>query len=133
MLGVGVSYPWAREREMVARGSFGSQAPAVERELRGLAHEVTDEMLERDKAGYRGIFLAQLQGILERCDDGNPDDPRWDELRLRALDRLAKLTRIYESEAPVSKQGPGDPRILAGQAAAALAELEASLAETRSA
>lgn len=132
-----MSYPWAQVPGSVdirvGAGSYGTMSPAAEKELRNLAHEITDEILERDKAGYRGIFLQELQGILARCNQGDPDDPRWDELRLRTLDRLAKLTRIYEADAPGAKQGPGDPRILAGQAAAALTELEASLSETRAA
>ncbi len=126
------SYPWVKDQGVVVQGSFGTQAPAVEARIRDLPHEITDEHIERDKAGHRGMFLEQLRGIWERCDQGDPEDPRWDELRLRTLDRFAKLARIYEPDAPTSKQGPGDPRILAGQAAAALTELEASLAETRS-
>lgn len=133
-----MSYPWVTGQQSVdegkrtqVQGSYGVLAPAAERDLRGLAHEIRDEDLERDKAGYRGIFLTQLQGILSRCDNGDEDDPRWDELRLRCLDRLAKLTRVYEADAPAGKQGPGDPRALARQAAHALTELEASLAETR--
>jgi hypothetical protein len=138
MLEAAMSYPWVTTNPSVdegsgsrVQGSFGVLGPAAERDLRGLAHEIRDEDLERDKAGYRGIFLHELRGILARCDNGDEDDPRWDELRLRCLDRLAKLTRIYEADAPASKQGPGDPRALARQAAHALTELEASLAETR--
>lgn len=128
-----MSYPWVTNAPQVQVG-YGTVAPAVERELRGLAHEIRDEDLERDKAGYRGLFLSQLKGILDRCDTGNdmsPDDPRWDELRLRALDRFAKLARVYEADAPKQKQGPGNPRDLANAAAAALIEIEESLAETR--
>lgn len=128
-----VSYPWVQGPGTVVQGSFGTQAPAVREQVRNLPREITEEQIERDKAGHRGLFLEQLQAILARCDEGDPDDPRWDELRLRTLDRLAKLTRVYEPDAPTTKQGPGDPRILAGQAARALMELEASLAETRTA
>lgn len=132
-----VSYPWVQAGSQVrvdpGLGSYGAVAPAVEKELRGLAHEIPDEQIERDKPGHRGLFLGELRGILAACDAGDPDDPRWYELKLRALDRMAKLLRVYEADAPSVKAGPGDARILASQAAAALAELEASLAETRSA
>lgn len=129
-----MSYPWVKETGapvVVNQGSYGTLAPMAEKELRGLAHEIRDEDIERDKPGYRGLFLAQIKGILERCDAGDPEDPRWDELRLRCMDRFAKLTRIFEADAPAQKQGPGNPRDLANRAAAALIELEASLAETR--
>lgn len=131
-----MSYPWVREGTQVQMSAgtkgYGSLAPAVEKELRGLAHEIPDEQIEKDKPGHRGLFLAELRGILALCDQGDPDDPRWPELRLRALDRMAKLLRVYEPDAPAQRQGPGDSRILASQAAAALDALEASLAETRS-
>jgi hypothetical protein len=133
-----MSYPWVRKDDdppwvngAAVATSYGTMAPAAERELRGLAHEIRDEDIERDKPGYRGLFLAQLKGILDRCDDGDPEDPRWDELRLRCLDRFAKLARVYEPDAPGVKAGPGNPRDLADRAAAQLVELEASLAETR--
>jgi len=133
-----MSYPWVREQRSVDEApspqhpsSYGTLAPAVVKDLRGMAHEIRDEDLERDKPGYRGIFLHELQGILRRCDGGDPEDPRWDELRLRCLDRLAKLTRVYESDAPGVRQGPGNPADLARAAAAALVELEESLSETR--
>lgn len=133
-----MSYPWVESgtRKLLwdpESGSFGSQAPAVERALRGVAHEIGDEQIERDKPGHRGFILAELRGILAVCDQGDPDDPRWLELRLRCLDRVAKLLRVYEADAPTQKQGPGDARILVDEAMRKLAELETSLAETRSA
>lgn len=129
------SYPWVRRDDDPPRvregapvtwdpGSYGSNAAAVERRVRDLPHEIRDEDIERDKPGYRGLFLAQFQGILARCDLGDPDDPRWDELRLRCLDRMGKLLRVFEADAAAVRQGPADARILAGQAAAALTELE---------
>lgn len=132
-----MSYPWVNGSQELSVGdssSFGTQAPGVQARITaasGLAHEITDEQIERDKAGNRGLFMAEFRKILADCDNGDPDDPRWHELRLRTLDRMAKLTRVYEPDAPSAKQGPGDPRILAGQAAAFLTEMEASLAETR--
>lgn len=128
------TYPWVKEpgsQVSVNPGSYGSNEAAVRAAVAALPHEITDEQIERDKPGHRGLFLAELRGILDRCNSGDPDDPRWDELRLRTLDRFAKLARIYEPDAPSQKQGPGNPRDLANQAAAALVELEASLAETR--
>lgn len=131
-----VSYPWVNgSNELSDSGSsFGTTAPVVQARIKdasGLAHEITDEQIERDKAGNRGLFMAEFRKILADCDQGDQDDPRWHELRLRTLDRMAKLTRVYEPDAPTVRQGPGDPRILAGQAAAFLTEMEASLAETR--
>jgi hypothetical protein len=128
-----MSYPWVREQGAgtVVQGSFGSQAPAVQARIKDLPHEIRDEDFERDKPGYRGFLLQELRGVLALCDQGDEDDPRWPELRLRALDRVAKLLRVYEPDAPSVKAGPGDARILAGRAAAALKELETSLAETR--
>lgn len=135
-----MSYPWVSERgpgqvawEPGAGGSFGSQAPALERQLRDLPHQIDDERIERDKPGHRGFFLSELRGILAACDAGDPDDPRWLEIRMRCLDRMAKLLRVYEADAPQVKAGPGDARALVRQATEALDALEASLAETRSA
>lgn len=127
-------YPWVKDTPptvTVNPGSFGASEPAIRDKLRQLPHSITDEDIERDKAGNRGLFMDQFLAVLARCDDGDPDDPRWDELRLRTLDRLAKLTRVYEPDAPSVKRGPGNPKDLAETAARALAELEASLAETR--
>jgi hypothetical protein len=124
-----MSYPWVQASAQVQ--AYGPVAPAIEREIRGLAHEIPDEQIEKDKPGNRGLFLRELQGIINRCDNGDPDDPRWDELRLRALDRLAKLTRIYEPDTPATNAGPGDARILAAAAARQLLELEQSLSQQR--
>lgn len=131
-----MAYPWVessgRNVTWDPQGQgFGSHAPAVIQALKDLVPEVTEEQIERDKPGHRGLFLHQFQGILARCDEGDPQDPRWDELRLRCLDRMAKLLRVYEPDAPAVRQGPGDARILAAQAAAGLLELEASLSEVR--
>lgn len=129
-----MSYPWVDGPAELSVGGYGAQAPAVAARIKAasnLAHEITDEQIERDKAGNRGLFMAEFRKILDDCDNGDQDDPRWHELRLRTLDRMAKLTRVYEPDAPSVRQGPGDPRILAGQAAAFLTEMEASLAETR--
>lgn len=127
-----VSYPWVREGAgTVVQGSFGSQAPAVEARIKQLPHEIRDEDIERDKPGYRGFLLQELRGVLQLCDQGDEDDPRWPELRLRALDRVAKLLRVYEPDAPAVRQGPGNPADLVRAAAEKLKELEQSLAETR--
>lgn len=139
------SYPWVRKDDdpswvkdagtqvpvSPGVGSYGTNEPAIRDKLRKLPQAVRDEDIERDKPGHRGLFLEQFLAVLDRCDNGDPDDPRWDELRLRTLDRMAKLLRVYEADAPTAKQGPGNPRDLANAAAAALVELEASLAETR--
>jgi hypothetical protein len=130
-----VAYPWVAESggpvavEPVA--GFGTRGPVLDALLKTLPHEVRDADIERDKAGHRGLFLAEFRKILADCDAGDPDDPRWHELRLRTLDRMAKLLRVYEPDLPAAKQGPGNPKDLANAAAAALVELEASLAETR--
>jgi hypothetical protein len=130
-----MSYPWVNGSEKLSvedSSSFGTASPVVAAKIKELMpHEITDDQIERDKAGNRGLFMAEFRKILADCDQGDQDDPRWHELRLRTLDRMAKLTRVYEPDAPGLKQGPGDPRILAGQAAAFLSEMEASLAETR--
>ena len=122
-----MSYPWVKEP--------GSQVQvavaAVEARIRDLPHEITDEQIERDKAGNRGVFMAEFRKILADCDRGDPDDPRWHELRLRCLKEMARLTRVYEADAPTQKQGPGNPRDLANAAAADLVQLEESLRETR--
>lgn len=107
-----------------AGASFGSTSAAVEQRIRDLPHEIRDEDIERDKPGHRGLFLAEFRKILDDCDRGDPDDPRWHELRLRCLDRMGKLLRVFEPDAPTAKQGPADARLLADQAAAALLELE---------
>lgn len=127
---------WVKESEGLVKvspggSSFGSTSPQVRAKLAGMAHPITDEDIERDKAGNRGLFMAEFAKILADCDNGDPDDPRWHELRLRTLDRMAKLTRVYEADAPTVKAGPADARILAEQAGRQLVELEASLAETR--
>lgn len=125
-----MSYPWVEPRQLksVAWDPGANVTPdTVAARIRDLPHEIRDEDIERDKPGYRGLFLAQFQAVLELCDSGDPDDPRWSELRLRTLDRMAKLLRVYEADAPGVKAGPSDPRILADQAARGLAELEASL------
>ena len=126
-----MSYPWVQGAGTVDISSYGPAAPALDRQIRQMPREIRDEDIERDKAGHRGLFLEQFQTVLERCDNGDPDDPRWDELRLRTLDRMAKLLRVYEADAPGGKQGPGNPKDLANQAAAFLDEMEESLAETR--
>lgn len=108
---------------------YGSSAPAVRDRVERLLPEISDEVIEAQKAGNRALMLSELQGILSRCDEGDPQDPRWDELRLRCLDRFAKLARIYESDAPRDRQGPGDPRLLRVQAARFLEDLAAKVAE----
>jgi hypothetical protein len=125
----GSSYPWVNGQAPTV--SYGTAAAAVRARIAELPHAIRDEDIERDKAGHRGLFLEELRGILDRCNSGDPDDPRWDELRLRTLDRFAKLARIFEPDAPTQKKGPGDQRVLADQASRALSELEASLSETR--
>lgn len=124
-----MSYPWVHPDARMLAGSV--DLATVEQDLRGLPHRITDEQIEKDKAGNRGLFLAQFLSILDRCDNGDPDDPRWDELRLRCLKEMARLTRVYEPDAPTVKQGAGNPKDLADAAAAALVELEASLTATR--
>ena len=130
-----MSYPWVNGSKDLSVGdsaSFGTASPAVQARIKELLpHEITDEQIERDKAGNRGLFMAEFRKILADCDQGDPEDPRWHELRLRTLDRMAKLTRVYEADAPTAKQGPGNPKDLANAAAAFLKEMEESLAETR--
>jgi hypothetical protein len=102
-------------------------APRIQADVSRLAQEMPDDIIEAQKPGNRGLMLAELQGILQRCADGDPEDPRWDELRLRTLDRMARLLRLYQADKPRESRGAGDPRLLASQAARILEELEGRL------
>jgi hypothetical protein len=107
---------------------YGVTAPQIQRQLRALPPEVDDDLIEAQKPGNRGIMLSELQGILALCAEGDPDDPRWSELKLRCLDRMAKLLRLYEPQkSDDSGAGGLDPRALAASAAAVLDALEAKL------
>lgn len=121
-----VSYPWVKVEPSTLKDPvpYGTVAPRIRDSIADLPHEIPDELIEEQKPGNRGFMLAQIQAILARCDDGNPEDPRWDELRLRALDRFARLARVYQGDEPKARRGPGDPRILAAAAARILDELE---------
>ena len=110
-----------------AGSSFGRDASGVLASLRGLAVEVTDEDVEVQRAGNRGLMLAELRGILARCREQgleSPGDPRWDELALRALDRLAKLMRLYEVSGPRVREGDVDRVRMAQRVALDLEALE---------
>lgn len=110
--------------------SYGQQAPRELSVLRGLAAEMTDEDIERQKPGNRGLMLSELQGILQRCReqaDEHPGDPRWDELVLRTLDRLAKLMRLYEVSGPGEREGDVDRVRMAQKVALDLEALEAKV------
>lgn len=133
-----MSYPWVKVEPDVLKDQpvpYGTVAPRIHaavqqlaeglgEDRRGMAHEMPDEVIEDQKPGNRGLMLTELQGILGRCADGDPEDPRWDELRLRALDRMARLLRLYQPDKPRERHGAGDPRLLASQAARILEELE---------
>jgi hypothetical protein len=124
------AYPWVKvEPDTLNPGPvpYGTVAPRIQAAAQQLAHEMPDEVIEDQKPGNRGLMLAELQGILSRCADGDPEDPRWDELRLRALDRMARLLRLYQPDKPRERVGAGDPRLLASQAARILEELEGRL------
>jgi len=114
----------------VDRLSFGQQAPQELAVLADLAPEITDEQIEASKPGNRGLMLEELRGILNRCRAGTedfPGDPRWDELRLRTLDRLAKLTRAYEPQAPRDREGDVDRVRLAARIHADIEFLESKM------
>lgn len=122
------SYPWIKvesgglkEPEPVP---YGTVAPRIQADVQRWAQEMPDEVIEEQKPGNRGLMLAELQGILARCSDGDEQDPRWDELRLRTLDRMARLLRLYQPDAPRDRGGLSDPRLLAARAARLLDELE---------
>lgn len=105
----------------------------VPRVLRELAAEIPDEAVEEQKPGNRGLMLQALQGILHRCEvraDEDPGDPRWPELELRTLDRLAKLMRLYEAQAPRSREGDVDRARMQQRAAGDLAALEAKIRQS---
>lgn len=107
--------------------SFGRQAPRELSVLRGLGSEVSDEDVEAQKPGNRGLMLTELQGILRRCrvqGEDNPGDPRWDELALRTLDRLAKLMRLYEVSGVRVREGDVDRVRMQARVAADLEVLE---------
>lgn len=92
------------------------------------AREITDEQVEQGKAKHRGLILEQLLYTLSRCDEHDGDDPRYLEIRLRTLDRLARLTRVYEPQsAEKGAQGDLDRARLVDAAAATLDALEAKL------
>jgi hypothetical protein len=125
--GCQVSYPWVKVEPGVLKDPpvpYGTVAPRIHAAVEQLALEMPDEAIEAQKPGNRGLMLSELQGILRRCADGDPEDPRWDELRLRTLDRMARLLRLYQPDQPRERQGAGDPRLLAAQAARILEELE---------
>lgn len=127
---MGSSYPWVKvEPDTLTSGPvpYGTVAPRIQAAVQQMAHEMPDEVIEAQKPGNRGLMLSELQGILGRCADGDPEDPRWDELRLRTLDRMARLLRLYQPDQPRERQGAGDPRLLASQAARILEELEGRL------
>jgi len=110
--------------------SYGRQAPAELSVLKGLAAELTDEAIEQQKPGNRGLMLSELLGILRRCQEqgeDNPGDPRWDELKLRTLDRLAKLTRLYEGQGPREREGDVDRVRMAQRVALDLEALETKI------
>ena len=97
---------------------------------RGMAQEMPDELIEEQKPANRGLMLQALQGILQRCAmqaEEDPGDPRWPELELRTLDRLAKLARLYEGQGPRSREGDLDRARMQQQAAVALDALEAKM------
>jgi hypothetical protein len=117
-----------RELDLGPGPQFGSRAPAIQARIRELAHEVTDTVIEEQKPGNRGLMLNSIKEILAQCEDGDPDDPRWAELKLRALDRMAKLLRLYEPQAAEDKpQGDLDRERLMQGALASLDEMEAKL------
>lgn len=125
-------YPWVKVEPDVLKSQpvpYGTVAPRIHAAVAAMAHEMPDEVIEAQKPGNRGLMLTELQGILSRCADGDPEDPRWDELRLRTLDRMARLLRLYQPDLPRERRGAGDPRILASAAARILAELEGRLTE----
>lgn len=128
-----MSYPWVKVEPDTLNPRpepYGVLAPRIQAAVAAMAQEMPDETIEAQKPGNRGLMLAELQGILSRCADGDPEDPRWDELRLRTLDRLARLLRLYQPDQPRERLGAGDPRLLASQAARILEELEARGLET---
>lgn len=127
--GVTVAYPWIKVEPETLKvvEPYGTLAPRITAAVQQMAQEMPDEVIEAQKPGNRGLMLQELQGILGRCADGDPEDPRWDELRLRTLDRMARLLRLYQPDQPRERPGAGDPRLLVAQASRILDELEQRL------
>src|SRR5262245_46977155 len=127
------AYPWVSEQGQgaVERRPYGAVSPALEAKLRGIPLEITDEEIDRLRPGHRGKQLERLEEIISACD--NPDffdDPRWLDLKLRAMDRVAKLLHLYDPDPPKVRQGPGNPADLARQASLALDSIQESLSLT---
>lgn len=87
---------------------------------------VTDARIEAEKAANRGLILDELMLVLKICRDEGAvsGDPRFLDLRIRTVDRLSKLLRLYEPETPVpADAGDVDRQRMVSAAAQSLDEL----------
>lgn len=90
--------------------------------------ELTDEAIERGKAANRGLVAEQLARIVRVCERFEDDDPRYLEIHLRAIDRFARLARVFEAEVSSDKRsGDLDRGRLVSKALADLDALEAKV------
>lgn len=76
-----------------------------------LPSELTDEDLQNQAPGVRGQLLRRLETIWAYCEDEieaskleQRSDPRFADLGLRAIDRIAKLYRLDKVPAPVTDE-----------------------------
>lgn len=72
---------------------------------------LSDEDLQKQGPGVRGQLLRRLETIWEYCEDEieaskleQRSDPRFAELGLRTIDRIAKLYRLDKVPAAVAEE-----------------------------
>ena len=80
--------------------------------------EVTDEMLAESAGRARWLILHRYEQIWKTCEphvngsrleeQGSPPDPRWAEIGVRVLDRMARLQRL---DKPVAASGDDEDLI----------------------
>lgn len=92
-----------------------------------LGTELTDSAVEAGKAANRALIVNQLARIVAVCERFEDDDPRYLEIHLRAIDRFARIARVFEPEAPKSRSGDLDRERLVTKALADLDALEAKV------
>ena len=100
--------------------------------------ELTDEDIERMAPAVRGLVAKRLESLYRECqerlEDAEPghQDARWAELKLRCLDRQAKLFRLDrlvvqagEEEDSAAEVARSAQKALVARVAASLDELAA--------
>jgi hypothetical protein len=93
---------------------------------------VTDARIEADKAANRGLVVDRLLGILQICSEEAQatGDPRYLDLEIRAIDRLARILRLHEPQQQELKGSPELDRLrMVTTVAAGLDELAAKIGE----